>query len=75
MSGIDLLEVAVYWPQEGGYGIPTVVHTLESAAAEVAKLRRMGYGGPGTHIPSSIHVRRIRVDLIPIEDLPRGEHQ
>lgn len=71
MTETDRLQVDIYWPRDGGYGCPKEVPTLEAAAAEVSKLRRMGYGGPETHNPSVIQVRRIRVELIPLEDLPK----
>ncbi len=71
ISETDRLQVDIYWPRDGGYGCPTVVKTLEEAAREVAKLRRGGYGGPDSHSPSVIQVRRVRVDLIPLEDLPK----
>lgn len=71
ISEVDRLQVDIYWLKDGGYGCPTVVPTLEAAAAEVMKLRKAGYGGPGTHSPSVIQVRRIRVDRIPLEDLPK----
>ncbi len=73
ISEIDQLRVDIYCPREGSYGCPTLVSTLEQAAAEVARLRRGGYGGPGTHSPSVIQVRRVRVDRIPLEDLPKVE--
>ncbi len=73
ISETDRLQVDIYWPNDGGYGCPKTVHSLEEAAREVKNLRKCGYGGPGTHRPSVIQVRRIRIDLIPIEDLPKVE--
>lgn len=72
-SEIDRLQVDVYWPRDGGYGCPTVVNTLDEAASVAARLRRGGYGDPSSHPPSVIQVRRVRVDLIPLEDLPQDE--
>lgn len=71
ISEKDHFQVDIYWPRSGGYGCPHIVHTLEEAAQYVLKLRRGGYGGPETHSPSVIEVRRIRIDRIPLEDLPK----
>ena len=70
ISEEDRLQVDVYWPRDGGYGCPQRVGSLEEAAAVVQKLRKGGYGGPETNIPSVIQIRRIRCDRLPIEALP-----
>ena len=70
ISEEDRLQVDVYWPRDGGYGCPQQVGSLEEASAVVQRLRKGGYGGPGTHSPSVIQVHRIRCDRLPIEALP-----
>lgn len=67
---MDRLQVDIYWPNEGGFGAPTIVPSLEAAVAEVEKLRRQHYGGPTTGLHQSvIEVRRITIERIPIEEL------
>lgn len=51
-------KVAVWWPQEGGYGMPTVFDTEQAAMAHKDWLESpgMGYGKPGAKPPSEVHV-------------------
>jgi hypothetical protein len=63
MKTTSYLEVSVYWPNDGSYGIPYLVRsgTLKEAEEIVKKLKRGHYGEPGSKTPSEIHVWRTTV--------------
>lgn len=68
-QNLDRYEVGVYWPRDDSYGIPEVVNDLQQASAAIERLNRSGYGVGSSH-PSEIHVRRVRVDVVPLDQIP-----
>jgi hypothetical protein len=63
----DVYQVGVYWPEEGSYGIPTTCY-FEQIPGLVRELLRQHYGCGGA-LPSEIHIRRVRIDRVTLEEV------